>query len=134
MKMMKYCLTIRNEVPPPPRSGIPGRGGQGGEGREALITPDIVAIPTLSAAHPQPFSPECRGQGSQNLSEVEDAYLEIPKLPRRQHFHQPTPQPSLTSVHKSVTDAVSGILFMSAGERKSEMNVLWARTILLGTR
>jgi len=39
----------------------------GGEGRNGSNTQDIVAIPTLAAPHPQPFSPEYRGEGSQNL-------------------------------------------------------------------
>jgi len=57
----------RFEVFSPPRPGTPGRGGWGGEGRKTFNTQEIIAISMLSAPHPQPFSPEYRGEGSQCL-------------------------------------------------------------------
>ena len=51
---------IREAVPPSPRFG---ERGSGGEGRIVSKTQDVVATPTLSAPHPQPFSPDDRGEG-----------------------------------------------------------------------
>ena len=62
---------------PPPRPGTPGRGGRGGEGQIGSNTQDIVSIPTLSAPHPQPFSPEYRGEGSRNLYVVRTRFSNL---------------------------------------------------------
>lgn len=76
-----HVIGIRSNSSPSPRYS--GERGSGGEGQNASTIKDMVAIPPHSAPHPQPFSPEYQGEGSQNLFVVEVPYLKLPNPPRR---------------------------------------------------
>jgi len=70
-----------------------GERGSGGEGRHTPKTLHTDSISTHHAPYPQPFYPEYRGEGSQNLFLVEGSYYKRPyskilKTCRKEHVHQ----------------------------------------------
>jgi len=63
--LSRKVASIRSIFSPSPRYA--GERGLGGEGRKTFNNQEIEAVSRLSAPHPQPFSPEYRGEGSKNL-------------------------------------------------------------------
>jgi len=67
MKTLEQGTVLRHKEFSPLRPCTQGRMGAGDEGLNVSSTRRFDASPMLSAPHPQPFSPEYRGEGSKNL-------------------------------------------------------------------
>ena len=66
MKTMQVQAWTRYEKPFSPSPRFFGERGAGGEGRYLSIANGIEAFPALIAPHPQPFSPDDRGEGGKS--------------------------------------------------------------------
>ena len=80
MKTMEVQAWTRYEKPFSPSPRFFGERGAGGEGRYLSNVNGIEVLPAVKAPHPQPFSPDDRGEGGKNSFVRVAEHLKFRKL------------------------------------------------------